>query len=81
MRRLIVAVLTLVLFAGWSLDANARGGGRGGHSYSRSGHSKCVGLCYGVTSTRTGLPRNTYVRGYVKKDGTYVQPYTRSGGR
>lgn len=78
MRRLIVAALALFLLTGWSLDADARGGGRGGHSYSRGSNSKCVGLCYGVTSTRTGLPRNTYVRGYVKKNGTYVQPYTRN---
>jgi hypothetical protein len=71
--------IALSVLAGAIRDADARGGGRGGgHSYSRGSHSRCVGLCYGVTSTRTGLPRNTYVRGYVKKDGTVVQPYTRS---
>jgi hypothetical protein len=25
-----------------------------------------------------GLPRNTYVSGYYRSDGTYVKPYTRS---
>ena len=43
---------------------------------SRSG--SCVGLCYGVPSEVNGLPRNTYVDGYFRKDGTYVKPYTRS---
>ena len=38
----------------------------------------CVGVCYGVASTVTGNPRNNYVRGYFRKNGTYVQPYTRS---
>lgn len=39
---------------------------------------RCVGICYGVPSTVNGLPRNTYVSGYFRKDGTYVRPYTRS---
>jgi hypothetical protein len=39
---------------------------------------RCVGICYGVPSTVNGLPRNTYVSGYFRKDGTYVNPYTRS---
>jgi hypothetical protein len=39
---------------------------------------RCVGICYGVPSAVNGLPRNTYVRGYFRKDGTYVRPYTRS---
>lgn len=38
----------------------------------------CVGICYGVPSKLNGLPRNTYVSGYFRKDGTYVRPYTRS---
>ena len=50
-------------------------------SYS-STSSKCEGVgCYGVTSTVTGLPRTTYVRGYTRKDGTYVQPHYRSRRR
>ena len=40
--------------------------------------NKCVGICYGVPSAVNGLPRNTYVSGYFRKDGTYVGPYTRS---
>ena len=43
-----------------------------------SASGKCVGICYGVASTVNGLPRNTYVSGYFRKDGTYVGPYTRS---
>jgi hypothetical protein len=43
-----------------------------------SATGKCVGICYGVQSTVNGLPRNNYVSGYFRKDGTYVRPYTRS---
>ncbi len=39
---------------------------------------KCVGVCFGVRSSVNGLPRNTYVSGYFRSDGTYVRPYTRS---
>ena len=41
-------------------------------------NSTCVGICYGVPSEINGLPRNTYVSGYFRSNGTYVQPYTRS---
>ena len=73
---LAVAVAVLALLFGPIRAADARGG----HSFysSHSHGSRCVGLCYGVLSTKTGLPRNTYVHGYIKKDGTVVQPYTRS---
>jgi hypothetical protein len=41
--------------------------------------SKCESLgCYGQISTVTGLPRTTYVHGYVRSNGTYVRPYYRS---
>ena len=43
-----------------------------------SASGKCVGICYGVPSSVNGLPRNTYVSGYFKSNGTYVGPYTRS---
>jgi Pentapeptide repeats (8 copies) len=43
-----------------------------------SGTGRCIGICYGVPSTVNGKPRNTYVSGYFRKDGTYVRPYTRS---
>lgn len=42
------------------------------------GSSDCVGICYGVPSKVNGLPRNTYVSGYYRSDGTWVNPYTRS---
>lgn len=43
-----------------------------------AGSGRCVGVCFGVPSTVNGLPRNTYVNGYYRKDGTKVGPYTRS---
>lgn len=33
---------------------------------------------YGTPSTANGLPRTNTVSGYLKKDGTYVNPYARS---
>jgi hypothetical protein len=47
-------------------------------SYQTDNTSSCVGICYGVPSKVNGLPRNTYVSGYYRSDGTYVKPYTRS---
>jgi len=54
---------------------NLSGGGSSNSSWSSN---ECVGICYGVPSKVNGLPRNKYVSGYFRKDGTYVQPYTRS---
>lgn len=40
----------------------------------------CTGYgCAGQPSTANGQPRNTYVNGYTRSDGTYVQGYYRSG--
>ena len=52
-------------------------------SVGYSGSSaKCEGLgCYGEISMVTGRPRTTYVRGYTRRDGTYVQPHYRSRRR
>jgi hypothetical protein len=36
---------------------------------------------YGAISSTTGLPRTHYVRGYYRKNGTYVRPYYRSRRR
>lgn len=47
-------------------------------SWRTSDPSDCVGICYGVPSKINGLPRNNYVSGYFRSDGTYVKPYTRS---
>ncbi|MUT27296.1 MULTISPECIES: hypothetical protein [Mesorhizobium] len=33
---------------------------------------------YGAISCITGLPKTNYVRGYFRKNGTYVRPYYRS---
>jgi len=49
----------------------------GGTSYAGKS-SNCVGICYGVPSIVNGLPRNSYVSGYYRSNGTYVKPYTRS---
>lgn len=43
-----------------------------------SGPPACVGVCYGEISRGTGQPRNQYVQGYYRKDGTYVRSHTRS---
>ena len=32
----------------------------------------------GEISSKNGLPRTNYVRGYFRNNGTYVQPYYRS---
>ncbi len=45
---------------------------------SPSSGKRCVGECFGVPSRLTGNPRNIYVRGYTRKDGTYVRGHTRS---
>jgi hypothetical protein len=37
-----------------------------------------TGSCYGDLSTATGRPRTNYVRGYFRRDGTYVGSYYRS---
>jgi hypothetical protein len=42
------------------------------------GSSNCVGMCYGSPSKVNGLPRNTYVSGYLKSNGTWVNGYTKS---
>jgi hypothetical protein len=37
-----------------------------------------TGSCYGDISERTGLPKTTFVHGYLRSDGTYVGSYYRS---
>jgi hypothetical protein len=39
------------------------------------------GSCYGDISTLTGRPKTSYVRGYTRRDGTYVRSHYRSRGR
>jgi hypothetical protein len=48
-----------------------------GYNYGLK-NNNCVGICYGVPSKLNGLPRNTYVNGYYRSNGTWVNPYTRS---
>ena len=66
-------------------SACSRRGGRvawivpvGDGSFQTYRDSTCIGVCFGVPSVVNGLPRNTYVSGYFRSDGTYVRPYTRS---
>lgn len=66
---LALSIASFVMMLTGINDAEAR---------SRSSSYTCKGVCYGSTSTKTGRARNNYVRGYYKKDGTYVAPYTRS---
>lgn len=39
------------------------------------------GSCYGDISDVNGLPKTTSVKGYYRKDGTYVRGYYRSKSR
>lgn len=50
-------------------------------AYSSSAGYGCGGSYYGATSCLTGLPKTTYVRGYYRKDGTYVRSHYRSRRR
>ena len=45
-----------------------------------AGINQCAenGSCYGDISAETGRPKNVYVRGYYRKDGTYVPGHYRS---
>ena len=48
-------------------------------TYSSGGGSGCSsGNYYGATSCVTGLPKTVHVRGYFRKNGTYVRPHYRS---
>jgi hypothetical protein len=47
-------------------------------SFTTYTSSNCVGICFGVPSKVNGLPRDTYVSGHYRSNGTYVKPYTRS---
>ena len=39
----------------------------------------CTGYgCYAQPSTANGRPRTSQTNGYIRRDGTYVQPYFRS---
>lgn len=51
----------------------------GGYTPAGASSSGCVSPNqYGAISCVTGLPRTNYVRGYFRKNGTYVRPYYRS---
>jgi len=76
MKTACLAVAFVLAFVG---PAVARGGSSfGGFKSYREPAPRCVGVCFGVPSTVNGMPRNNYVNPYIKQDGTFVQPYTRS---
>ena len=54
-----------------------------GTSYPSSGSSACAenGSCYGDISKNTGRSKTVRVRGYYRKDGTYVRGHYRSKKR
>ncbi len=69
--RSVVGILSIALLASifaWPSIVDARGRGGGGHVHVRGGAQ--------LSSNRTA--GNVKVRGYVKKNGTYVSPHMRS---
>lgn len=78
MRRMITVAVALAIIGLGSDLALARGGGghsSGGHAYSSSGHSTRNGAGAPGTGSKSSY---TSVRGYTKKNGTYVAPSKRS---
>jgi hypothetical protein len=65
----LVAVISMITLNCFISDALARGGSRGGGGHSRGGGS------YKGSHSKGG---DTSVRGYTRKDGTYVQPHMRT---
>ena len=54
-----------------------------GRASTLSATSGCAenGSCYGDISSTTGAPKTVPVKGYYRKDGTYVRGHYRSKGR
>ncbi len=81
MKKLIVWLLTLslsMLIAIPDSFARGGGGGRGGsHSSGKSSGSGSHSKSYSGTSSY-GKSSSTHVKGYYRKDGTYVQPHHRT---
>src|SRR5947209_3831857 len=73
-RTSLAFVLLPLLWLGLLAAAHAKGGGSSGSS----GHSGSSG---GHSSSSSSGPKTVHVNGYVKKDGTVVQPYYRSAPR
>jgi hypothetical protein len=80
---------SVIIFLLWlsicpSVDARSHGSSRSSH---RASHSRSVstrspvaenGSKYGDKSTKTGRPKTVFVKGYYRKNGTYVRSYYRS---
>ena len=64
------------IFAGKSIE----NGSTSSSSFSSSSPSLCAenGSCYGDISKNTGRQKTVPVRGYYRKDGTYVRGHYRS---
>jgi len=65
MKKIYTVLLALFLLIGVSSVADAKGGKK---SYSSKSKSSSV----------SSKPKTVKVKGYTKKDGTYVAPHTRS---
>lgn len=64
MAKSVIAVIVLLLFFAFNVFAGSRGYHRSSRSYSSGSHYKSSG--------------DVHVRGYTKKNGTYVQPHHRT---
>lgn len=68
-----LSILAIVLVSSTSICAGGRGTGG---SYSRNSHHSRSSLC--GSSSRQSTHGPVYVKGYYRRDGTYVAPHMRS---
>ena len=85
MKNLILAAVLAITTAAASLSAHAGpiqvmdpGFQSQNLIYSPNAEAQLDPVCYGCTSSVTGLPRTEYVRPHVRSNGTSVQGYYRS---
>jgi len=76
-KKLMVLILSLALFSFGIGEALARGGGKGKGSYRTSG-SRSSGYKSGVSKSTSRSAAPVRVRGYTKRNGTYVKPHYRT---
>ena len=76
-KKLIVLILSLALFSFGIGEALSRGGGKGKGSYRTSG-SKSSGYKSGASQSSSRSAGSVRVRGYKKRNGTYVKPHYRT---
>ena len=76
-KKLMVLILSLALFSFGIGEALARGGGKGKGSYRTSG-SRSSGYKSGASKSTSRSAAPVRVRGYTKRNGTYVKPHYRT---